>query len=125
MSFLSKLKSFFSVKDNSIVLPRDVSLVTLEGFAPHDFKYGIEIYNDNATPMEFVVCTLEKSLNIKHKEAIDIMLSIHIKGGVVLPQSSFEEASEIANSITSIAKENNYELFCRAVNVQQGAEVDA
>jgi ATP-dependent Clp protease adaptor protein ClpS len=125
MSLLSKLKSFFRVKDNSIVLPRDVSLITREGFAPSDFRFGIEIYNDNTTPMEFVVNTLEKNLNIKRKEAIEIMLSIHTKGGVVLPLNSFEDANRITNLIMSDTKEKNYELYCRAINAQQGTQVDA
>lgn len=118
MSLLSKLKSFFTVKDNSIVLPREVSLLTLKGFVPSDFKHGIEIYNDNTTPMEYVVNTLEKSLHIKRKEAIEIMLKIHMKGGAVLPLCSLEEANRIADLINGDAKEKNHALFCRAINAQ-------
>jgi len=121
MSLLSKIKTFLTPKDTSIVLPKEVSLATLEGFVPGDFTYGIEIYNDNTTPMEFVIKSLEKNLKISRKEAIEVMLSIHEKGGVVLPLNSFEEADKIAISIMSDARENNHELFCRAVNTQQGA----
>jgi len=125
MSLFTKLKSFFTIKDNSIVLPREVSLVTLEGYTPCDFRCGIEIYNDNTTPMEFVVSTLEKHLNIKRKEAIEIMLNIHTKGGVVLPLASFDDANRIANSIMNDTKEKNHALFCRAVNAHKGTQVDA
>jgi len=115
MSLLSRFKEFFSPKDHSVVLPREHSLATLEGFAPSNFRYGIEIYNDNTTPMEFVVKTLVKNLGIKRKVAIEIMLDIHTKGGAVLSLDSFEEASSIAGAMMSDAQENSHELFCRAV----------
>ena len=44
MSLLSRLKSLFSVKDTSIVLPTDISLLESEGFTPDNFEFGIEIY---------------------------------------------------------------------------------
>lgn len=124
MQLLSKLKSLFTIKNNSMVLPTEVSLIAREGFVPSDFRYGIEIYNDNTTPMEFVVNTLENNLNIKKNKAIEIVLSIHTKGGVVIPYNSFKQAKDIANSITTDAQNNNYTLVCRAVSAQQGVQVD-
>jgi ATP-dependent Clp protease adapter protein ClpS len=125
MSLLSKIKSFLTPKDNSIVLPREVSLATIEELVPSNFKFGIEIYNDNTTPMEFVIKTLTKNLKIKRKEAIEIMLKIHAKGGAVLSLSTFEDAKQIADTVMSDARKNNHELFCRAVSAQQDAPGDA
>ena len=112
------------MKDKSIVFPKEISLLTLDGFTPSDFLYGIEIYNDNTTPMEFVVNTLEKNININRKEAINIMLTIHTKGGVIVSLPSFAEAIKASNSIMADAKVNNHELFCRAINTQQGAQAE-
>ena len=124
MSLLSRLKSLFSVKDTSIVLPTDISLLESEGFTPDNFEFGIEIYNDNTTPMEFVVSTLIDNLKIKKNKAIELMLTIHTKGGVIVQLESIEEAKKIAKFITSEAQKQNHTLVCRAISAQQGTQVD-
>lgn len=125
MSLLSRLKSFYSVKDTSIVLPTNISLLDSGGYTPDNFKFGLEIYNDNTTPMEFVVNTLTENLKIKKNKAIELMLTIHTKGGVIVPLESIIEAQEVAERITYAAQKQNYPLVCRAISAQQGAQVDA
>ena len=43
----------FAYPDTSRTLPPDTRLTLIDGFAPEDFTSGIEILNDNTTPMEF------------------------------------------------------------------------
>jgi hypothetical protein len=42
----------------SVILSPETSLLTLPNFVPPGFKCGVEVLNDDATPMEFVVSML-------------------------------------------------------------------
>jgi ATP-dependent Clp protease adapter protein ClpS len=99
------------------ILPADASLLQLRGFAPRGFVNGIEILNDNTTPMAFVVEILQKHIPLDKRSAIRKMLFIHYKGGLLLPVESRELAKHIAASITAEAREHNHQLVCRAVSV--------
>ena len=68
----------------SIVLPPETSLRTLPNFAPPGFSCGVEILNDNATPMELVVDMLTSHLGLGRQEAVRVMLEIHTKGGALV-----------------------------------------
>ncbi len=107
--------SWFRPK-GGLVLPPESSLLRLGGFTPKGFVSGIEILNDNTTPMEFVVQTLQKHNQLDKKSAIRQMLRIHYKGGALLPTESRELADHIAASIAADAREHNHRLICRAVS---------
>ena len=82
-----------------------------------DFHDGIEILNDNSTPMKFVVSVLESHVGLKRSEAIRTMLRIHERGGVLLPVSTASEATRIAEAISAKAAKKNYLLVCRAASL--------
>jgi ATP-dependent Clp protease adaptor protein ClpS len=90
--------------------------LALPGFVPSGFKCGLEILNDDRTPMEFVVSALGAHIGFDRKDAVRTMLTIHSRGGALLPMSSMEEASKAAQAITAQAAEHNYPLVCRAVD---------
>ena len=96
---------------------RDVSLLHLPGFMPKGFVNGVEILNDNTTPMEFVVRVLQNHANLDRKSSIHTMLTIHYKGGILLPFESLEFAERVANAISTEANAHNHQLICRAVSV--------
>ncbi|HXV06507.1 MAG TPA: ATP-dependent Clp protease adaptor ClpS, partial [Burkholderiales bacterium] len=102
--------------DSSPVLPPDTRLLSIEGFVPDGFVSGIEILNDRTTPMEFVVGVLMKDLEHNREQAVEIMLTVHRRGGLLIPVPTFEEATLIAERITLEAREHNHALICRAVN---------
>ncbi len=104
---------------SSTVLPPETSLIAIEGFLPAGFECGIEILNDDITPMEFVVSMLRDTMGMTEEGAIRVMLEIHQKGGVLLPTSTPEEAARIADSITAEAREKNHPMVCRAVSGAQ------
>lgn len=97
------------------IFPPDTSLLSIEGLAPAGFATGIEILNDNTTPMDFVVATLSRNLNLDRAEAIALMLAIHRKGGELIPLPK-DRAQRIAAAITSDARQNNHGLVCRAID---------
>jgi len=90
--------------------------LALPGFVPSGFKCGLEILNDDRTPMEFVVSVLGDHIGFDRKAAIRTMLTIHSQGGALLPMSSMEEAGKAARAIAAEAAEHNYPLVCRVVD---------
>lgn len=102
----------------SPVFPADTSLLQMEDFAPPGFRQGIEILNDNRTPMDFVVSVLRGALGLSEADAVQTMLEIHRKGGILLPRESLEESKRIEEAAAAMAREGNHSLVCRAVSVQ-------
>jgi ATP-dependent Clp protease adapter protein ClpS len=101
---------------SSVIFPPQTSLLALPGFVPSGFECGLEILNDDRTPMEFVVSALGAHIGFDHKDAVRTMLTIHSRGGALLPMSSMEEADKAARAITAEAEKHNYPLVCRAVH---------
>ena len=101
----------------SPVFPLDTSLLRMKGFAPAGFSCGIELMNDNLTPMAFVVSVLQNCVGLSEADALRAMLEIHRKGGALLPTASFEEAKRIADLVCAEARGNNHPLVCRAVSL--------
>lgn len=101
----------------SLVFPPETSLLTKGGFVPAGFQFGLEILNDNKTPMEFVVSVLENNVGLTRPDAIKAMLSIHTRGGALLRLASLEEANRIAAVVAAAVQANRHPLVCRAVSL--------
>jgi ATP-dependent Clp protease adapter protein ClpS len=101
----------------SPVFPPDSSLLRMKGFTPAGFLSGIEIMNDNLTPMAFVVSVLQNCVGLSETDATRTMLEIHTKGGALLPMSSFEESRRVVELIAAEARNKNHPLVCRAVGL--------
>jgi ATP-dependent Clp protease adapter protein ClpS len=102
----------------SPVLPRETSLISLPDFVPPGFTHGVEILNDNATPMEFVTSVLVSYFGLSPEDSNRTMLQIHRQGGALLPTSSLAEAQQIAEQITAEAARRGHPLVCRPVSSQ-------
>jgi ATP-dependent Clp protease adapter protein ClpS len=102
----------------SPVLPRETSLITIPEFVPAGFTQGIEILNDNTTPMEFVTSVLGSSLGLSPEDSNRTMLQIHTRGGALLATTSLAEAQRIAAQITTEAARHGHPLVCRPVSRQ-------
>ena len=101
----------------SPVLAPGTSLLSRPDLVPAGFTQGIEILNDNATPMEFVVDVLSAHVGLDLKDSTQTMLAIHTRGGVLVPTASLQEAERIAAQITAEAAKKGYPLKCRAVSI--------
>lgn len=99
----------------SPVFSRETSLLAIEGMTPPDFTVGIEMLNDDNTPMEFVIAMLERHVKLDREAAITAMVSVHNQGGLLIPLRTIEEAEEVAGSIMRDASELGHPLMCRAV----------
>lgn len=66
-----------------VVFPPETSLLSVQELVPAGFKHGVEILNDDRTPMEFVVSVLGTHLGLSRTDAIKNMLKVHTRGGVL------------------------------------------
>jgi ATP-dependent Clp protease adapter protein ClpS len=104
-----------------VLFPTETSLLALPEFVPEGFVHGVEILNDDRTPMEFVAWTLEKHVGLDRAAAVRTMLHVHDKGGILLALASKDEANRIATLVTYHAGERKHPLVCRAVSAEQAA----
>lgn len=102
----------------SPVLPRETSLIALSEFVPPGFMHGLEILNDNTTPMEFVTSVLGSCVGLNPEDSNRTMLQIHTRGGALLPTPSLAEAQRIAAQIMAEAARSGHPLVCRPVSSQ-------
>ena len=98
------------------MLPPETSLLKLGGFTPPGFTHGLEILNDDRTPMQFVVDMLNTHVGLNYHDAIRTMLQIHRRGGALLPTGSATEAQRVAAAVTAEAELKKHRLVCRAVS---------
>jgi ATP-dependent Clp protease adapter protein ClpS len=112
---ISRLAKAFR-PEPGVVLPSETSLISYPEFIPAGFAHGVEVLNDNTTPMQFVVDALGTHANLRETEAIKAMLEIHSKGGKLFPAETPEHAQSIAAALAAAAQERGYPLICRAVS---------
>ena len=101
----------------SVLFPPETELHRMDGFSDAEFTTGIEILNDDRTPMEFVVGVLVQHLHIERESAIQMMLGIHGRGGLLIPLEGREHSQAVAAAITSAARENGHPFICRAFDL--------
>jgi ATP-dependent Clp protease adapter protein ClpS len=120
MSIKSRIRAWLNMEDLSVIgAPESKFVISRQGKPLKDFVHGVEILNDNVTSMKFVVGTLMKHFDMKEGSAIAAMGAGHIKGSVVLPTDTREQAEQIAQAITADAREQNFPLVCRAIRAGQ------
>jgi ATP-dependent Clp protease adaptor protein ClpS len=77
--------------------------------------FGIEVKDDNVTPMDFVVHALESVLSIKQDDAVRLMLQVHTRGSVTVGRVSHPVAQRFVEQLTQLAGNHGYPLVCRVV----------
>lgn len=78
-------------------------------------RYRVLIYNDDFTPMDFVVAVLEQIFQKEHAAAVQLMLSIHKGSYAVAGVYTRDIAETKARSATAWAREEGYPLKVEAV----------
>ena len=74
--------------------------------------YKVIILNDDYTPMEFVVYTIQNVFKKSHEEATRIMLKIHTEGQGVCGMFPLEIAETKMKQVLNLAKEHQHPLQC-------------
>lgn len=109
----------YGFPDSSATISPNESLLDRSEFVPYGFEVGVEIFNDNKTAMECVVDVLVKHLAISREQAIELMLTIHKAGGLLIPLETYEHAQKVASGIVGDARQKGYPLVCRPVKMRK------
>jgi ATP-dependent Clp protease adapter protein ClpS/Zn-dependent protease len=109
--------AIFEPVGSPLVDASEMWIASSERSAPKDFATGVEILNDHTTPMDFVVDALMNHMEKSREEAVEIMLAIHERGGVLISTPTMRSAMRIAARISVEARKNGYALICRAVSL--------
>ena len=81
--------------------------------------YRVVIFNDDYTPMEFVVYVLQTFFGIDRDKAPQIMLAIHTHGKGVCGIFTKEVAETKSAQVNNFAKENEHPLISEIESVDE------
>ena len=84
--------------------------------------YKVVLLNDDYTPMEFVVETLEIFFGMNREQATHVMLTVHTKGKAVCGIFTRDIAETKAAQVNQYAKENEHPLLCEIEAVEDDDE---
>ena len=87
-----------------------VELEEVELKADRPPLFTVVIFNDDFTPMEFVVYVIQKFFGYDHAKSTEIMLEIHNKGRGFCGAFSQEIAETKSQQINKFSKENEHPL---------------
>ena len=79
--------------------------------------YSVLLFNDDFTPMEFVVEVLERFFNKNREQATQIMLQVHTKGSGVCGIYPLDIAETKVSQVLDLAKEQGHPLQCNMQEV--------
>ena len=74
--------------------------------------YSVLLFNDDYTPMEFVIDVLESFFNKNREQATQIMLQVHTKGSGVCGIYPLEIAETKVSQVLDLAQAQGHPLQC-------------
>ncbi|WP_444921999.1 ATP-dependent Clp protease adapter ClpS [Microbulbifer sp. CnH-101-G] len=74
--------------------------------------YKVIMLNDDYTPMDFVVETLELFFGVNRERATELMLQVHTRGKAVCGVYTRDIAETKAAQVNQFAQENEHPLLC-------------
>jgi ATP-dependent Clp protease adaptor protein ClpS len=74
--------------------------------------YKVLLLNDDYTPMEFVVLTLQRFFKMTIEDATRVMLHVHQRGVGVCGIFTYEVAETKVNQVIDFARRHNHPLQC-------------
>jgi len=81
-------------------------------------RFNVVIYNDDYTPMEFVIRLLIEVFNKNLKSAKDLTMEIHNNHSAVAGNYNFEIAEQKCNEAISISRANGHPLELKTFPVE-------
>lgn len=76
--------------------------------------YQVVIYNDDYTPMDFVVTVLRDVFQMNEQRSVNVMLQVHQQGRGICGIFSKEVAETKVNLVTTMAEEAGHPLRTEA-----------
>jgi len=76
-------------------------------------KFRVVIYNDDSTPMEFVIALLMKVFKHSQETALTLTMQIHNEGKAVAGVFTFEIAEQKGMEATNVSRQNGFPLIIK------------
>lgn len=77
-------------------------------------RFAVVFYNDDYTPMDFVIEILQKHFHLSIEKAVEIMLNVHYDGRGVAGVYSKDIAETKSYHVNQEAQKAGYPLFTKA-----------
>jgi len=90
----------------------DVAIETAKPKLKKPSMYTVVMFNDDYTPMEFVVEVLEMFFSLDRETATRIMLTVHTEGRAVCGSYTRDIAETKAAQVNQYSRENQHPLLC-------------
>lgn len=74
--------------------------------------YKVIMFNDDYTPMDFVVEVLESYFNMNREQATKVMLTVHTQGKAICGVFTRDIAETKAMQVNQYARESQHPLMC-------------
>jgi len=74
--------------------------------------YQVVMYNDDYTPMEFVVEILESFFSLNREKSTQIMLTVHTQGKAVCGVFTRDIAETKVTQVNQYSSDNEHPLLC-------------
>lgn len=93
-----------------------VSVIEIRTAKPRPKKpllYRVMLFNDDYTPMEFVVYILQRFFQMDTAKAQRLMLQVHTTGQAICGVFAREIAETKVSSVNRYARQNQHPLLCK------------
>jgi ATP-dependent Clp protease adaptor protein ClpS len=100
-------------KDQQMNAPITKTRETVSNKIKKPKRYCVVIYNDDVTPMQFVVDLLMNVFKHSHDQAQKLMMQIHTDNSAVAGTYSYEIAEQKAVDSTVLARNAGYPLIVK------------
>ncbi len=117
MRVLALLRAWYERRTTPPGVPDGMHHYSLPPAEGRPFEHGIELLNDKATPMLFVLRILQEEAGLSRGDASVAVALCHQKGGVLIPMRSLAHAVETAALVVARARREGLQLACKAVSV--------
>jgi ATP-dependent Clp protease adapter protein ClpS len=97
----------------------DVEIGTDQGLVdaavPMAEAYTVRLYDDDVTPMDFVVECLQAKLNLSRDHSVRLMLRVHQHGHADVGRMGVGRSRELAAAMSAMSQEHKHPFRCEAV----------
>lgn len=76
-------------------------------------KFKVVLYNDDSTPMEFVIGVLIKIFHHSEEAAINLTMKVHNEGSAIAGVYSYEVAEQKGIDTTNLARQSGFPLVVK------------
>ena len=113
MSIFTSMLSRFRNRSIETNGPPEAVSLAVDAMLPIEMAYGVEVLNDEHTPMEFVVDILMRYFGMDWNQACETMLKVHKEGTITIGYASRENVERVVNCIASEIQRSGHPLECR------------